>query len=273
MITIDAARSDDTTELSLQGSPPARSALAPLVHLLRFATAIAFLLAVASFPRSALLTVREITVAGTHQVPAAEVIARSGLRFGEPLFAIPTRQITERLTRHPRIATAQVRIAPPGHVWIRITERLPAAALSYGGGFLLLDHAGIVLAQEADPSGLPVISVHELRLPWVRLGDRPPAAEPTRTLRAMQMLPPTVFREGTRVHMTGDGDLVMTSDDGITVLLGQPSALRERAAALAQILEALREKRLAVDYLDLRFAGSVIVKPKAARPAPRGVGP
>lgn len=274
MTSTEAARSHLRTHPaaheSAQTSPKARPPLASVIPLLRFLTVMALLLAVAAFPRSAFFTVREIAVEGTHQVPPADVIARSGLHLGQLLFTLPAREAALRIASYPRIASAVVSIAGRGRVRIRVTERIPRAAYVYKGGFLLVDPQGVAIEQRVNASGLPVISVDGAAPPWVRLGDVVPSVAVMQMLAALDAMPESVAG-GARVRMARNGDLGLTTADGITVLLGQPRGLAERAVILPQVLEAVRTQHLSLAYLDMRFAGNVVMRPASPTSAPGGV--
>lgn len=253
-------------------TPPAPESLGSLALLLRFATTVTLMLAVAAFPRSAFFPVREVVVEGAQAVPPAEVIARSGVRKGDRLFLVPAGQVAARVAGDPHIAIARVSIVPPGRVAIRIVERVPYAAVPYRGGFLVLDDDGVVIESRPNPAGLPVIVFDGSALSWMRFGDRLPSDEARVGLDALQRLPSEVAVAGTRLRVGDGGGLTMVTPDGIPVLLGQMSGLRERAGVLPQLLTSLRQKRMGVQYLDLRIPGSVVLKPSGA-PGGGGVRP
>jgi hypothetical protein len=85
-----------------------------------------------------------------------------------------------------------------------------------------------------------------------------------RALAALSRLPRAVVTPGTRVRAEPRGDLVLFTPDGIAVRLGPLKGLDDRAALMDEVLAAIRARGLAVEYLDLRFAGAVVVKPEPA---------
>jgi hypothetical protein len=80
-------------------------------------------------------------------------------------------------------------------------------------------------------------------------------------LAALGRLPAGVVVPGTRLRVEPLGDLVLFTPDGIAVRLGPLRGLDERASMMAEILAAVRARGLAVEYLDLRFTGNVVMKP------------
>lgn len=242
-------------------SPPPPQTLSSVLLLLRFGTVMAVLLGAAALPMSSLFTVRAVRVEGAAHVSPREIAALVGARPGDRLFAVPAQEIVGRVLRHPRIARAAVSITTAGTIVVRVAERHPAAAFLFQDRYLVLDRTGVVIAEQPRPGALPVVSAAGFTPEWARLGDRLPGGGIERALQALAQLPAGVAGSGTRLRVEPQGDLVLTTADGIAVHLGAPRGLAERAALMREILEAVRARGLALEYLDLRFSGSVVMKP------------
>lgn len=241
-----------------------------ILHLVRFAAVMAVLLAVAALLQSSFFTVSEITIAGTQSVSPDDLLARSRLRVGQRLASIDAAGVVERLTHHPRVAAAQLDVSPTGRVIIRIQERVPYAALPYRDGYLLLDHTGVALAVVRRTPPVPVVIADRVALRWARVGDRIPSAAALDALRVLGVLPEEEIARGLRLRVDRGGAVMLTTADDITVLLGQTRGLQGRIATLPQVLSTIRQQRLGVQYVDLRFPGSIILK-SGAPPAGGGV--
>lgn len=244
-------------------SPPPASGLSSILLLLRFATIMAVMLGIAALPTSSLFAVRSVQVHGAVQIPASEVAALTGLRPGDPLFAVPAQEVVARVMRHPRVARATVRITTAGAVVVRVAERIPYAAFPFQGRYLILDRAGVVIESQLSSAGLPVVTATGFVPEWTRLGDRLPSGGVDRALQALAQLPGGVAVPGTRLRVESQGDIVLFTPDGIAVRLGPLRGLEERAALMREVLDAVRARGLAVEYLDLRFSGSIVMKPSA----------
>lgn len=274
MATTDAVHPHLRTQPAARDEAgPSDGVAARVPSLLRFVAALTVLLAAAAFPRSAFFTIHEITVAGARHVAVGDIVALSGLRPGMPLFALPAREIAAQVARHPRIASADLQLLPPDRARIRVVERTAVAAFPYRDGVVLLDRVGVVVDWQPEPDGFPLIIADGSAVPWMRPGHRLPVAAVVRTLEAMQYLPAEVVGAGTRLRMDAVGNLSLVTTDGIMVLLGQPRGLAERAAVLPQVLVAVRQQPAGVEYLDVRFHGSLVFKPRPAATTKGGVGP
>ncbi len=264
MPTLDAPHVDHSAQpASAEGVASARflEAFASAVCLVRVATLMVVLIAVAAFPRSAFFPIRAIAVEGTHQVSDEEVIARSQLHLGDARFTVPASEVAGRIMRHPRIDSAQVHLTADGTIRIRVAERLPYAAARMSGAYYLVDRSGVVLERRQDPAALSILTVEGTGLARPQLGLPIPSADVLRALEVLQTLPPSVIGPGVRTKVAANGDLTLITVDGIALLLGQPRGLQERIAPLEAVLAAVRRDSGATDYIDLRYAGSIVVKP------------
>lgn len=252
------------------GAQPADSASPPtslvgsIALMLRFSGVMAVLLAAASLPGSSLFAVREITVQGARNIAPSTIVSRSGLRLGDPRFTVSPVHVARTIETLPRVARAWIHLALDGGVTIEVTERTAHAAVPFRGQYLILDPTGVVMDSRPSAGRLPVVSADRFSPAWMRMGDRLPDARIHLAIDALDELPETVVGPGTKMRADGVGELIFVSADGITVRLGPLRGLRERAAVLDEILDAIRDRRLAVDYLDLRFTGSVVMRPASA---------
>ena len=117
---------------------------------------------------SPLLVVREVAVAGQHQVKADAVIAAAAVPLGTPLARQDVQGIAERATRIPAVQAASVTRQWPSTLVVTVTERQPMLAVRQGSDFLVVDVDGVAFDRvpsappgavqvEADPSNQSVL--------------------------------------------------------------------------------------------------------------------
>lgn len=234
------------------------------LRLATFLGAMALWLAVATLPASALFEVRAITVRGAETMSDAAVIALSGLRPGERLLAVDPWGVARRIERDPRIRNAAIRIAPPDRVTVEVAERRPVAALRSDGGYLVLDAAAVPFARASSPGTLVALEVEGPPPRWVRLGQPVPSPAVAAGVRAVAALDRRVRDEVAALRVDRAGEATLVTRDAIAVRAGDLRRLGERTAMLPQILAAVRARGVPVEYVDIRFSGSVIIKPVGA---------
>jgi cell division protein FtsQ len=238
-------------------APSGRGALA------RFAIVMAALCAAAALPQSSLFSIERIDVAGTSALDAATVRALSGLAPGQRLFAVDAAAVAARLAAHPRIKTAVLRVRPPHAIAITVVERRPVMALAVDEGFALVDEELVVVDARPDPGDLVRVIVRTGMPGWPRPGTRI-AADLGRAVLDAQAAPPAAMAADVAEIVVSPGpDLTYVMRSGLRVRAGGPAGLAARLAQVPGLLDALRARHLGVASIDLRYAGSIVVKPVA----------
>ncbi|MDQ1514577.1 MAG: cell division protein FtsQ [Actinomycetota bacterium] len=210
--------------------------------------------------RSPLLDVDHIQVSGGALVTVDQAITGAGLRRGEPMVSVDTAAAEGRLERLPWVNTALVERAFPNTVRIRLTERAAAASAARpGGGWVLLDRGGRVLADRPDrPGDLPEVTGAGATPPP---GSAMDSARPA--LDVVAALPEAVRRQVTAVVL--DGDAVTLHTGVRQIRMGPPTSLPAKVAALTVLLDRVGSRSVAI--LDLRVPTAPVVVPTAPTPA------
>ncbi len=108
---------------------------------------------------SPLLRADEVQVVGAERVQRPQVDTALADQVGRPLLRVDTGAVQERLEQLPQVRSAQVLRVWPSTVEVRLTERVPVAAVPGEGGFALVDDTGAVVETVAEPpAGLAVVS-------------------------------------------------------------------------------------------------------------------
>lgn len=230
----------------------------------RFVMVMATLLALATFPQSAFFTVERIEVHGAQTIPAAEVIELSGIRRAERLFAVEAAAVLRRLRADPRIRDAAVLLRPPRTVFITITERRPVAALVVGSGFARVADDKVVVAITPDSGGLPEIEDRTSPSARVRPGHSVASDALRAALLAMDSVPEHLAGDLKRIVVAVGLDLTFVMRSGLEIRAGGLPGLADRLGQVPGILDALRAKGIRPLALDLRYGGSVVVRPFGA---------
>ncbi len=232
----------------------------------------AILLAAASFPRSSLFPISAIIVEGTSHLTVEEVLARARLHVRDPYFTVHATGVAERIASHPWIAEATVALEPGGIVRIHIKERSSYAVLAVDNEYYAVDREGFVLERLAALVTRPLLVSAIKGIARPQLGAIMPSAEARAALAVLQALPAELVGPATQMAVGANGDLTFTTEDQIGVLLGQSPGLQERVALLVPLLNALHRQPNAIAYVDLRYAGNIVIKPASAGKSPSGAG-
>jgi cell division septal protein FtsQ len=220
----------------------------------------ASLVALAAFPQSALFVLDRIEVAGAETLSPEAVIAISGLRAGQRLFAVDAAGAVRRLRADPRIRAAEVRLRPPRAALVTVEERRPVMALVVGAGFALVDEHLVAVALARDAGGLPEVVDRSGRTAWARAGAPVPSEAARVALAALGDLPSWLRGDLRRMAVGPAADLTLSTRSGLELRAGGLAGLQQRLAQVPEIIDTLRARAMTVSVIDLRYEGSVAVK-------------
>ena len=178
---------------------------------------------------SPLLGAREVQLVGADRVTREEVEALAAPELGRPLARLDADALRQRVEQLPEVASAQVLRVWPSTVEVRVTERVPVAAVPSGRSFSLVDADGVQVEAVAEaPAGLPVVSAET-----VTAGDDALLA----AARVLEALPPELGSQVTGTTAGTPDSVVLTLASGARVVWGSPDD-SERKVRVLQVLLA-----------------------------------
>lgn len=191
--------------------------------------------------RTALLDVDRIEVHGTVQTSTEAIVDASGIRPGEPLLEVDTAASAARVRSLPWIDTASVNRDWNGLITITVTERTMVAVVSDGaGGGVLVDPSGRVLAADGTMDMIDTVIVG------------PVAGEPGTTvggvdaaLEAASLLTPGMRTRIATISTAADGSLTLGLRPQGVVVLGPPTDLPAKIAALRTVMAQVDQHDIA----------------------------
>jgi cell division protein FtsQ len=206
--------------------------------------------------------VRRIDVRGNDRLSVTEVEELAGVRRGENLVRLPLERVVGSLRRNPWVAEARARRSLPSTLVLEIEERRPVAWTRHPEGVSVLAVDGTVLVVRATtPRGLPSLGrTPEALAPGEVL---PSAGDPLRVVGSMAR---TLRREMATARWR-NGEVVLALRSGGRVLYGTATAMGRKNAALESLLRYSADRKIRVDYVDVRVPHSPALKPVGEEPA------
>ncbi len=201
------------------------------------------------------LSVGEILFIGNRHLKNEELRSLTGVKKHDSLFGVSGKEIHQRLKKSPWIKEAIVRKELPGTIVIQVTEAVPVAILNLSGTPYLIDRNGTVLEQMKEES--------ILFLPIIREID--PSAQ-SRTyeeaVKFMRFLQDKgVSSYGSALEISGERPEDITLKiDNIPVKIGMGD-FEKKLERLQFVKDEIQRRNMAVEYVDIRFADEVVVKP------------
>ncbi len=148
------------------------------------------------------------TVLGNNRLSPQEIDAVLGVA-GQSVFLMKPDELATRLRlNYPELASAQVNIYLPNHVYVNVSERQPVILWQQGDGITWIDAAGVAFRPRGQVDGL--IPVMGLATPPAGLASLEDALSPPQYIQkdlvdAILVLAPSVPAGSTLTYDGGDG--------------------------------------------------------------------
>lgn len=201
-----------------------------LITIVSVAAVVALIAGSFAVAYSPLFAVDKITVSGTALLDAKAIEDALASQHGVPLASIDESEIKSALVKFPMIETYAIEAHPPHELVVRIVERKPIGVVKSGGGYTLVDAAGVSLATTPEvPAGTAVIDA--------KGGiDSEAFAAIGRVMRA---LPADVLKLVTSVSATTANDVQLSlGGTSTTVIWGSERDSVEKAIRLQAAMKA-----------------------------------
>lgn len=207
---------------------------------------------------SSLVQIGEVVFYGNKYLSEEELMTLMETGKDRNLLSLSLRRLARSFSASPWIKSVSLRKEYPRRLLVRIEEAVPVALLESGREIFLVDDEGNVLEKLKGQSVpfLPVISGGLNRNPDTYL----------EAIYLAKVVKDTgLAAEKDRIGISGiegGADDLTLSVDGLVVKVGE-GQYEEKLSRLFELSDEIKRKGIAVDYIDLRFANRVVVKPVA----------
>ena len=198
--------------------------------------------------------IHEIVLTGNKHLTDSELKAMTGTKPGDSLFELSTRKVSDRLLKSPWIKAVSIRKGYPDKVWVKVYEAAPFAILQKDGGAFLIDETGSLLDKiDSTVPFLPVIAVSNVR-------NAENLTEALKLARVLKGKGLATERNRVEVIAKKDPEDMAVVIDDLVIKVGSGD-YKQKIERLFDAEKEIEKRAIAVDYVDLRFANKVVVKP------------
>ncbi len=225
------------------------------------------LLSIYLFLHSSFFNINKIYTTGNKQISEEEVLAYSGLKIGQNIFAVNNKLAIQTIRVHPMVKDVQLIRHLPRTLEIKIVERQTWAIVPFNNDFLCLDDEGIVIDKltMVDFFSYPFINLAKLP-EKVNLGQ---ALEPKGISAIKQVwdnLDKTAQNAISDFYYNDKDQLIIYTINGTEIRFGTLDRFAEKLAFLPEVFKLETEFNQSgtdvLEYVDLRFKGQPVVKTK-----------
>ncbi|WP_333653434.1 cell division protein FtsQ/DivIB [Dissulfurispira sp.] len=201
------------------------------------------------------MLVRDIAFEGNHYLKNDELKSLINIEKGDKLFGISGKELYKRLKSSLWIRDAVIKKELSGRVLINVTEAVPVAILSIAGRPYLIDREGNILEpmKEGTVLFLPVIKDIDYK------NNREAYLEAVRFVDVLHSR--RVVSYDGAIEITGQRPEDITLKlDNISIKIGAGD-FDKKLERLEFVRDEIEKRNMSVEYIDLRFANKIIVKP------------
>jgi cell division septal protein FtsQ len=171
---------------------------------------------------------------------------------GHNIFLVNTARVAREVATVPSVLSVRVVPRAPNVVEIELAERVPIATWATAAGTFLVDDQGVVLGATGgeEATGGPGFAVRDTTGRPIQPGD----VVDRRSLLAARELAralPAAGAQASQVEYSPQG-LVLVTDSGWRVIIGDTDGLNAKLANFAGIVELARAQNVKVAVVDLR---------------------
>ena len=204
--------------------------------------------------RYAVFCVRNITIIGNSSIPAADVIAASGIRTGDSILSLDEETVKTRLESDWRLQFRYMEKNLPSQVIISVREREECCWLTYGGIIYTMDKNRMVMFESEDLENAPgtLDSLVEVRGLGIRSGSRV-GQTMVLTSHSQELAFSELFLEmkvlGCRgriqeADLSNVSSILLMTRDGYTVSMGDSGNIHAKLRAALLVMERLKQMDL-----------------------------
>ena len=213
------------------------------------------------------LQISTIRVRGNQHLAQGEVLALLEGLQGQHILSTDLDVWRQKLLGSPWIEQAALRRVLPSTVEVAIRERRPMALARLGSTLYLVDEGGLVIDEYGPNYAQLDLPILDGLGPNAGTGD--PSVEPARAGLAARVIAslgarPDLLQAVSQIDVTNPNDAVLTLDQDTAQLHVGSEQFLERLQAYLGLASALHARVPDIEYVDLRFADRVYVRPALA---------
>jgi cell division protein FtsQ len=201
-----------------------------------------------------LFPVKEVVFQGNMHLSESELKTMAGITMNESLLTLSARRLSANFLQSPWIRDVSIRKEFPHRIMIRLTETSPFAILETKGRTFLIDERGKMLEEmKGAVPFLPIINAD----PFRNKENFMEALNLAKVIKDRK-----IATERNRVEVIADKgpESISMVLDNVVVKVGYGD-YEQKLNRLFALEDEIRRRSINVDYVDLRFANRVVVKP------------
>ena len=208
--------------------------------------------------------IEEVIIKGNDCLSEDEIFYKSGIQLGENIFKLDLKKSIDSLVQEPRIKEVEIKRVIPNKIIISLTERKAAVIVHIGEEHFSSTKEGIVLSKIDRPEeefGLPLILGLEIN--EIKIGEiieKPEFRTALESINSAEVILPKIFCQVEILSL--DDFMIYNKDDTLKIRVNGPEVIINKENLIREALEKIEREELLVEYIDIRFKDSLVIKLK-----------
>ncbi len=209
-------------------------------------------------------SIGEIIVQGNDCLSENEILYSSKIKLGENIFKLDLKESKNSLMQEPWIKEAVIKRLIPNKIIISVKEREAAAFVCIGDEYFTSSKEGLVLSKIDKPEegfSLPLIS--GLEITEIKIGeiiDKTEYKTALESINSAEVIIPKKFNQ--IIILSSDDFMIYSEDSTLKIRVNGPEWIINKENLLREALGKIEKEKLSVEYIDIRFKDSLIIKVK-----------
>jgi cell division protein FtsQ len=213
---------------------------------------------------SSFCNIENVIIKGNDYLSEDRIFYKSGIQLGENIFRLDLIKSKDSLMQEPWIKEAEIKRVIPNKIIISIKERKPAAIVYIGEEYFSSTKEGIILSKiDRLEEGFALPLILGLELDEIKMGksiDKPEFRMALESINSAEVILPKKF---CRVEILSPDDfMIYNKDDTLKIRVSRPEVIINKENLLREALEKIEREKLSVEYIDIRFKDSLVIKLK-----------
>jgi len=208
--------------------------------------------------------IKYIIADGNDYLKQNEILKKSEIKIGENIFLLNLKKSVALLKGDPWIREVEIKKIIPDKIKIIIKERKVSAIVKVGDEYWESSKEGIILClsdSKENTTGLPLIT--GLNSKNIKFGEKIPEPEYRTALEIIHCMEVILPKKFCGVDIIDSDDFLIYNQDGsIKVRVNKAEEIINKENLLRETLKKIMEEKLLIDYIDLRFKDSLVIKVK-----------
>lgn len=203
--------------------------------------------------KTKLFHISKIDVIGNKKITTNNIIKALGNPNGENIFKVNTKEMKNKINKHPYIKTSSIKRKIPNKLLVQIVEREERAAIKYANSYVYIDEEGFVLKIDPNTIDGKLTTIKGISINNPSLGEKINGPNDDTIEGMLEFINICVKLKLTnriaQLDLENMEDVNIVLNDGIVVAFGPLDNVKYKLSYVDSILKDIEKKNILCKYI------------------------